>query len=196
MQAAIEPLSLGSSIAAALRLVAQFVALLDQPVELLLLLGDAVGVALLVAGARIGGGLFDQLADVVARDGDAALDVRQRQYVVVAHVTGLRLMPMRRGRRLSAIGEVSPRLPVAAIAAALRLRATLGRGCIIDQRNSRVPGYPGLRNQLGLLQRRAGRLDDLGQPLGLGHDAGAEFGRTAGQRLDALGRHPGLELVL
>src|SRR5215472_2895847 len=46
-------------------------ALLEQPLQLLALLRDAVGIAGFVALARIGGGLLDQLPDVVANDGDA-----------------------------------------------------------------------------------------------------------------------------
>ena len=42
------------------------VALLDQSFKFLVLPGDAVGIALLVAGARIGGSLLDQLADIIA----------------------------------------------------------------------------------------------------------------------------------
>ena len=53
------------------------VALLGQPVEFVLLLGDAVGVARLVAGAGEGSGLLDQLTDVVAHDGDAVFDFRK-----------------------------------------------------------------------------------------------------------------------
>jgi hypothetical protein len=52
----------------------QQLALLDQPVELFLLLGDPVGIAVLVLGARERGSLLDELADVVARNGDALLE--------------------------------------------------------------------------------------------------------------------------
>lgn len=57
----------------------QGVALLEQRVELGLLLGEPVGVARLVAGARRGRRLLDELADVVARDGDAVFELGKRE---------------------------------------------------------------------------------------------------------------------
>ena len=53
----------------------QLVALLDQPVELFLLLGDPVGIAVLILGARQRSGLLDELSDVVARDTRAAQEI-------------------------------------------------------------------------------------------------------------------------
>src|SRR5215467_12074719 len=66
-------------------LLQQFVALLGEPVQLVLLGGDAVGVAAFVAGAGIRRSLLDQLADIVAHDGDAPLDLRKRKRTAVAH---------------------------------------------------------------------------------------------------------------
>src|SRR5262249_26580169 len=72
-------------------LLQQLVALLAEPVELFLLRGDAVGVAALVAGAGIGRGLLDELTDIVAHNGHAALDLRKRKRIAVAHVSSPRL---------------------------------------------------------------------------------------------------------
>src|SRR5262245_8069454 len=67
-------------------LLQQRVALFDQAVELLGLLGDAVGGARLVAGAGGAGGLLDQLPDVAADDGDAILELRERERAAVTHL--------------------------------------------------------------------------------------------------------------
>jgi hypothetical protein len=56
----------------------QRLALLQQRVELRLLVGDAVGVARLVGGTGIGGGLFGELAQIVLDDLYAALDFLKR----------------------------------------------------------------------------------------------------------------------
>src|ERR1700722_16251382 len=63
----------GSGLFAALR-----VAERDELLELLLLLGDAVGRELLVAGAGIGGGLLDQLHEVLPDDGNAFFELADR----------------------------------------------------------------------------------------------------------------------
>ena len=67
------------------RLLLQRVALRDQLVELFLLCGDALGGAFLVGGAGEGGGLFGQLAQVVADDGDAVVEIGARESAVVGH---------------------------------------------------------------------------------------------------------------
>ena len=56
----------------------QQLALLDQPVELFLLLGDPIRIAVLVLRAGQRGGLLDELPDVVARDGDALFEFGKR----------------------------------------------------------------------------------------------------------------------
>src|SRR6185312_14554509 len=61
------------------------VALLDERLELGLLRGEAVGVARFIARARHGRRLLDQLADIVARDGDAVVDLVERQDAEVGH---------------------------------------------------------------------------------------------------------------
>src|SRR6476646_9216864 len=61
------------------------VALLDERLELGLLRGEAVGVARLIARARHGRRLLDQLPDVVARNGDAVVDLVERQDAKVGH---------------------------------------------------------------------------------------------------------------
>src|SRR5208283_1075521 len=63
----------------------QRIPLLDQPIKLLSLLRDAVRVALLILGARKRRGLLDQLPDIVANNGDAILDFRERKRTTVAH---------------------------------------------------------------------------------------------------------------
>src|SRR6516164_8189015 len=63
----------------------QFVALLGEPIQLLLLRRDAVGVAALVAGAGIRRRLFDQLADIVAHDSHAPLNLGKRKRTAVGH---------------------------------------------------------------------------------------------------------------
>jgi hypothetical protein len=57
----------------------QRIALPDQPIELCILLGKALGVARLVLGARERGGLFDELPDVVARGSDAFFEFGKRK---------------------------------------------------------------------------------------------------------------------
>jgi hypothetical protein len=69
----------------ALFLVQQFVALLGQPLELFVLLRDAIGVAVLVLGARNRCRHFNQLPDVVARNGDAPLELGERKSRGGAH---------------------------------------------------------------------------------------------------------------
>jgi len=54
------------------------IALLDQRLQHLVLLRDAVRNALLIIGSERGRGLFGQLPDVVARDGDAGFEFRKR----------------------------------------------------------------------------------------------------------------------
>src|SRR5580704_1983037 len=66
-------------------LLQQRVALLSQSLKLFLLLRDAIGVAALVAGAGIGRGLLDELADIVARNGDAPFEFGKRKRIVVGH---------------------------------------------------------------------------------------------------------------
>jgi len=63
----------------------QLVALLDQPVEFFLLLGDAGDIAILILGARQRGGLLDQLPDVVTGDGDALLEFGKRKRRAIGH---------------------------------------------------------------------------------------------------------------
>src|SRR5262249_13013922 len=59
--------------------------LLVERVELGLLLGEAVGVACLVARAGRSRRLLDQLPDVVAHDGDAVVELIERQRAVIGH---------------------------------------------------------------------------------------------------------------
>src|SRR4029079_6796410 len=49
--------------------------LLQQLIELGLLRRDPVGSARLIRGARIGGGLLDQLAEIVADDGNGGIEL-------------------------------------------------------------------------------------------------------------------------
>jgi hypothetical protein len=51
---------------------------LDQPVELFLLLGDPIGIAILILGAGLRSRLLDELPDVVARDGNALFEFDKR----------------------------------------------------------------------------------------------------------------------
>ena len=50
------------------------VTLLDQSVQLLLLLSNPLGCSFFILRARRGGGLFDQLPDVVPQYGDAVVE--------------------------------------------------------------------------------------------------------------------------
>src|SRR5581483_11755414 len=68
----------------------QRIALLDELLQLFLLLRDPVRVAALVRGARGRRRLLGQLPDVVADDGDAVFEFRQRKRTVVAHGVFLR----------------------------------------------------------------------------------------------------------
>src|SRR5450432_3442396 len=63
----------------------QRVALLDQLLKLFGLFRDAVGVSLLILGARGPGGLLDQLPDIVANNGDAIVEFGARKRSAVAH---------------------------------------------------------------------------------------------------------------
>jgi hypothetical protein len=51
---------------------------LDQPVEVFLLLGNPIGIAILILGAGLRSGLLDELPDVVARDGDPMFEFGKR----------------------------------------------------------------------------------------------------------------------
>jgi hypothetical protein len=64
----------------------QRIALLVQPLELFRLLRDPVGVAIFILGAGISGGLFDQLPDVVANDGDARFEFGEGRRTAVARL--------------------------------------------------------------------------------------------------------------
>jgi len=71
--------------AAGLLFLQQPVALLDQPVELCLLLGDPVGIAVLVLGARLRGSLLDELPNIVAGDGNALFKLGKRKRGAIGH---------------------------------------------------------------------------------------------------------------
>src|SRR4029450_8699128 len=63
----------------------QRMSLPSQPFKLFGLLRDPVGVAIFIVRARVGGGLLDQLPDVVTSDGDARLEFGKRKRAAVAH---------------------------------------------------------------------------------------------------------------
>jgi hypothetical protein len=54
----------------------QGIALRGQPIELLALLRDSIGVAFLRLATGDSSGLFDQLPDIVLKDCDAILELR------------------------------------------------------------------------------------------------------------------------
>src|ERR1700722_64998 len=93
----------------------QRVSLFGQPFKLFILLRDAVGVSIFIRSAGTGRSLFDQLADVVAHNGDALFEFRKRNRTAVAHkvVLGdarmtLRGRPKAQKYRISAYGTMPP----------------------------------------------------------------------------------------
>src|SRR5437762_2448113 len=62
--------------------------LLDQSIELILLLSDALRRSLFVPCARRSRGLFGQLPDIVAQDSNAVVELGQRENSVIVHVQG------------------------------------------------------------------------------------------------------------
>src|ERR1700733_4983402 len=77
--------ALARSSASAALAFCQLISSPDQPLELLVLLRDAIGAALLVLGARQRRRLLDQLADIVAQDPDAVLELIARKRILIAH---------------------------------------------------------------------------------------------------------------
>src|SRR6202451_3205035 len=66
-------------------LLQQRISLLLQRLKLFILLRQTIRVALFILGARKRRGLLDQLPDIVAHNGDAILDFRERKRTTVAH---------------------------------------------------------------------------------------------------------------
>ena len=60
-------------------LLLQRIALLEQPFQLVILLRDPIRVPIFVLGAGDGSRLLDQLADVVAGDGDTRFEFFERK---------------------------------------------------------------------------------------------------------------------
>src|SRR5262249_2253671 len=77
----------------------QRVALLDQALQLFALLRDPVRVAGFVALARVGRRLLHQLADVVAHDGNAPIELGERKRAAVGHSGPPAWAAIRRGTR-------------------------------------------------------------------------------------------------
>jgi hypothetical protein len=63
----------------------QRLTLLGQALKLLILLRDPIRIAILILGTRVRGGLLDELADVVANDGNARVKFGERDWVGVGH---------------------------------------------------------------------------------------------------------------
>jgi hypothetical protein len=61
------------------------IALLDQFFKLLALLRNAVGVSILILGARECSSLLDKLPDILTNDGDVLFELRERRRTIVAH---------------------------------------------------------------------------------------------------------------
>lgn len=64
---------------------AELVALRDEAIQFVLLLGDAARGTLLIGGAGEGGGLLGELTDIVAQDGDPVVEFVTGQAGLVGH---------------------------------------------------------------------------------------------------------------
>ena len=78
-----------------------------QPFKLFVLLGDPIGVSRFVLGAGERGRLFNQLPDVVARDGNAPVEFRERKRAGVAHDGPQRSRAQNGWRRTNGTGTIT-----------------------------------------------------------------------------------------